>query len=56
LDKSGAGIGQVWYPPLEADESFWKPVISPDKFGEHLEKYFWMVKHLTLSQDFFKAS
>jgi hypothetical protein len=47
-DKSGTHA-------LEAGESFWKLVISLDKSSEQLEKDFWMVNHLNLSQNFFNA-
>jgi hypothetical protein len=42
--------------PNKSSTRLLKPVISPDKSGENLEKDFLMVKHLDLSPNFFVAS
>jgi hypothetical protein len=45
-NKSG---GALWSPV----QILWKPVDSPDKFGETWKLDFWIVKHLGLSPNFF---
>jgi hypothetical protein len=62
-DKSCEGLWKpvewFWNPVSDRTslvQWLWKPTISQDKFGEILEKEFWMVKHLDLSPNFFEVS